>query len=135
MKSRILALAVLCAPVLESSEPIAERPVPKPRPRLYMYQPPPTPEADAEQTQGEPGVVTMEKVEVTESRVGDIPTTVEKPAPKKFTPLGGGRIFSTKIGSLPVDVGVWLKEDILAADARFKPQSTRVDLDLIRIRF
>lgn len=131
----IALLAVFGAPLLEASQPQAERAAPKPRLRLYLYLPNETPAVMAESAQGDPGVVTMERIEVTESRVPAVPDRIEPKQVKRFTPTEGGRIFSGRLGKLPVDVGFWPTENILAADSRFKPQPTRVDLDLIRIRF
>jgi hypothetical protein len=86
-------------------------------------------------TSAEPTPLMMPKVVVADSKLPAGPSTAPDPEPTRFSPLRGGPVFSGKVGSLPLQVGVWPWYDILAADAKLKPPRTRVDFELLRIQW
>ena len=58
-----------------------------------------------------------------------------EPDPGKFTLLDGGRFFTTKLGTLPVEVGMWTPREIMPETAKFRPQKTHAEFDFLRLKF
>ena len=131
--AQLVLLLVSALPLLGGEPSAAPRAVPQPRVRLQ----PSAQGAGAQLESGRavPKAVTMDKMVVAETKLPTEPLTAPEPERTRFSPLHGGPIFSGKIGTLPVSVGLWPWVDVLAKDSRFKSQKTRVDLEVVRISF
>ena len=110
-------------------------PAPQPRPRLSS----PAPAASSKEIDP-PLPATHPIVVMGKYIVRDTPVVEGAPKPvereqHKFSWLDGGPMWSGKAGSTPVDVGLWRPIDILPETAQFRPQQTRADFGILRIKF
>ncbi len=105
---------------------------PQPRPRLQL-----TAEqavTPAKQPTPVSGVVTLEKMTVTESRV---PTTVprrQEPEPTRFTWQSGGPLAEGKLGGAPLTFGLWAKQDLFAEETKYAEPRAQVEFELVRLK-
>ena len=105
---------------------------PQPRPRLQLT----AEQAAAPVRQPTPatGVVTLEKMTVTESR---LPTTVprrQEPEPIKFTWQSGGPLAEGKLGGAPLSFGLWAKPDLFAEETKYAEPRAQVEFELVRLK-
>ena len=77
----------------------------------------------------------MDKVVVTDSKLPGTPNQRVEPEPTTFSVTGGGPILTGKIGALPFAIGLWPWVDVMADDAKFKPARSRIDIEIVRIRW
>ena len=85
-------------------------------------------------------LVVMDKFTVTESmRLRDLRTAIARQEQDEsrlhFRPAQGGQFFETKLGRLPVHVGLWEWHDVFAADAKLKPARTTIRVEFLRMKW
>jgi hypothetical protein len=105
---------------------------PQPRPRLQLT----AEQAVAPVKQPTPtvGIVTLEKMTVTESRV---PMTVprrQEPEPTKFAWQSGGPLAEGKLGGAPLSFGLWAKPDLFAEETQYAEPRAQVEFELVRLK-
>lgn len=64
-----------------------------------------------------------------------LPARRVEPEPQRFTLLSGGPVAQEKIGRFPVALGLWSATDVFSEEARFKPQKTRADFEVVRVQW
>ncbi len=128
----ILGLALTVGGYAAEEKP-AEKTAPQPRVRLAPEETVAPAEKPAK-PEAEPTVV-LDKIFVRDSKLPMAPLKAVEPEPDKFSLLGGGPLWTGKFGSLPIAVGLWTPIDIMADDAKFRPQKTRVEMDFLRIKW
>ena len=131
----LLSLALI-SPLL-SAESAATTGI-RPQPRVRLQQSSQGAVAQIEKSvmpAPESGAVMMDKVVVAESKLPTTPNQRVEPEPTKFSITGGGPLMKGKIGPLPFEIGLWPWVDVMADDAKFKPARTRVDLEVVRIKW
>ena len=129
----LLLLAFTAGPMSGADLPSPDRAVPQPRPRLQI---------SAQETlaagyrkAAESGVVTLDKMVVSESKLPAIVPRRREPEPSKFTWQSGGPLSEGKLGNLPADFGLMAHQDLFAEDAAYKPPRAQVEFDLVRAKF
>jgi hypothetical protein len=127
-----VALFVLFTVIAAAAEQSSPRAVPQPRVRLHPS--PQGPVARVEKAANAPVSVMLEKVVVTESKLPQGQSDEVPADPKRFTVSGGGTIFTGRIGDAPYSFGLWPRYDLFWKDSRFKPQKTRVDIEVVRVK-
>lgn len=127
----VILLSLCTVPLGTGSE--AKPPAsPQPRPRLIL-----TPElatARAREAAPETGVVTLDRMTVTESRV---PTSVPRrraPDPTRFTWQSGGPLAEGKLGGAPLSLGLWAKTDLFSEETAFAEPRAQVEFELVRVK-
>lgn len=81
-------------------------------------------------------VVVMDKIVVNgEKLTAPSNTQPPEPEPKKFSLLRGGPMIEGTAGAFTTAVGLWSWTEIFPEDAKFRPQKTRADLDIVRIKW
>ncbi len=129
----LLLLAFTTGSMSGAEAPAANRTVPQPRPRLQISAQE-TIAAGSRKT-AEPGVVTLDKMVVSESKLPAIVPRRREPEPSKFTWQSGGPLAEGKLGNMPVSFGLMLREDLFAEDAKYKPPRAQVEFELVRAKF
>ena len=107
----------------------------KPQPRVRLQQTSQGAVAQIEKPAPESDTVQMDKVVVTDSKLPATPNQRVEPEPTTFSITHGGPIMKGKIGKLPFEIGLWPWTDLMADDAKFKPARSRVDIEIVRIKF
>ena len=136
MKTTAITLLLLAfsAGTMGGAEATApDRAVPQPRPRLKISAQETI--AAGSRKAAEPGVVTLEKMVVSESKLPAIVPRRREPEPTKFTWQSGGPLSEGKLGNLPADFGLMAHQDLFAEDAAYKPPRAQVEFDLVRAKF
>lgn len=132
MRHSTVILISLCALSLGSDGAAKNQASPQPRPRLVL-----TPEqaaAPARKSTVEAGVVTLDKMTVTESRVPASVPRRQAPEPTQFTWQSGGPLAEGKLGGAPLSFGLWAKADLFAEETKFSEPRAQVEFDLVRIK-
>jgi len=125
----------LAAAAFAAEGPPAGSIAPQPRARLVQSAVGVTPQVVITPAPEAKPALVMDKFVVRDSTVpGGVPQRVE-PDPGKFTLLNGGRFFTAKLGTLPVEVGMWTPVEIMPETAKFRAQKTHVEFDFLRIKF
>lgn len=105
---------------------------PQTRPRLVL-----TPEQAAAPTRkaaAEAGVVTLEKMTVTESRVPASVPRRQEPEPTRFTWQSGGPLGEGKLSGAPLSFGLWARADLFAEETKFAEPRAQVEFELVRLK-
>ncbi|MDP3070785.1 MAG: hypothetical protein Q8N18_10875 [Opitutaceae bacterium] len=133
LAATVLVTFALISPLFsaESSAPA----VIKPQARVRLQQTSQGAVAQVEKPAPDPGTVTMDKVVVTDSKLPSTPTRRVEAEPTTFSLTRGGPITTGKIGTLPYEIGLWPWTDVMADDAKFKPARSRIDIEVVRIKF
>ncbi len=143
MKKSIALSVLLCglATLGHAAETLPARATPRPRPRLDPALTGATPIPAREEPNAAPARV-MEKFIVLEDQDQDIPHLgpgdVANPR-KKFTLIGGGRVFVDDSGAARIEGGLWPSvdeadtADELRAEIAGQPVVQRVKLDALRV--
>jgi hypothetical protein len=129
----LLLVAFSAGTMSGADEPAPDRPAPQPRPRLQI---------SAQETiaasswrAAESGVVTLDKMVVSESKLPAIVPRRRDPEPSKFTWQSGGPLAEGKLGNMPVSYGLMARQDLFAEDAAYKSPRTQVEFELVRAKF
>lgn len=128
---RLISLLVLFTGIATAAEQ-AERPVP--RPRVRLQQTPQGPVARIEQSEKVSAPVMLDQVTVTASKLPRAQADEVPSDPKEFSVSRGGTLFTGKAGDAPYAVGLWPSYDLFWKDSRFKPQKTRADIEVVRVK-
>lgn len=130
-------LLVLASPAVAAAANVPVSAQPQPRARLsYTAAVAPTrSEGRATPMESDGSAVQMDKVVVSDSKLPLATTSSVPRPPTTFSVVEGGPVRSVQVGGARVDLGLMASVDILAADAAFKPQKTRADLDVVRVRW
>ena len=107
----------------------------KPQPRVRLQQTSEGAVAQVEKPSSDSNAVLMDKVVVTDSKLPATPNQRVEPEPTEFSLTRGGPIMTGKIGKLPFEIGLWPWTDVIADDAKFKPARSRIDIEVVRIKF
>lgn len=107
----------------------------KPQPRVRLQQTQQGAVAQVEKQVPESSTVLMDKVVVTDSKLPTTPNQRTEPEPTTFSLIRGGPITAGRIGRLPYEIGLWPWTDVMADDAKFKPARSRIDIEIVRIKF
>lgn len=133
MRRSIMILVSLCVLPLTGigAEP-GSRGKPQPRPRLQLS--PEQAVAPARKATPETGVVTLEKMTVTESRVPASVPRRQEPEPTRFTWQSGGPLAEGKLVGAPLSFGLWAKSDLFSEETRFAEPRPQVEFELVRVK-
>lgn len=126
-----LVLVVAAATTYAADRP-PERLEPQPRVRLIQTPVGAVAQKQPVVTPGPP--VMLQKVEVSEKKLPQNPSDETPSDPKEFSLAGGGTLFIGELRGAPAAVGLWPRYDLFWKDARFKPQKTRVDIEVVRVK-
>jgi len=129
----LLLLAFSAMTMSGAETPAPDRAVPQPRPRLQISAQE-TIAASSRKT-AESGVVTLEKMVVSESKLPAIVPRRRDPEPAKFTWQAGGPLAEGKLGNMPLSFGLMLHQDLFAEDSAYKPPRAQVEFELVRAKF
>lgn len=132
MRYGTVFLISLCALSLGSDGAAKDQTTPQPRPRLVL-----TPEqaaAPARKTAPETGVVTLDKMTVTESRLPASVPRRQAPEPTRFTWQSGGPLAEGKLGGAPLSFGLWAKADLFAEETKFADPRAQVEFELVKLK-
>ena len=136
MKNTVITLLLLffTGGTLSGAEaPAPDRPAPQPRPRLQISARETI--AASSRKAAESGVVTLDKMVVSESKLPAIVPRRREQEPSKFTWQSGGPLSEGKLGSMPVSFGLMAHQDLFAEDSAYKPPRAQVEFDLVRAKF
>jgi hypothetical protein len=107
----------------------------KPQPRVRLQQTSHGVAARVEKPSPDSSTVLMDKVVVAESKLPAAPNQRAEPEPATFSLTRGGPIMTGKIRTLPFEIGLWPWTDVMADDTKFKPARTRIDIEVVRIKW
>lgn len=132
MRYGTVILLSLCAVLLGTGSEAKPPASPQPRPRLVL-----TPEqaaAPARKAAPETGIVTLDRMTVTESR---LPASVPRrraPDPTRFTWQRGGPLAEGKLGGAALSLGFWAKTDLFPEETAFAEPRAQVEFELVRVK-
>jgi hypothetical protein len=64
-----------------------------------------------------------------------LPARPMQPEPERFSLQHGGPVVQEKLGQFPIALGLWSSTDAFSEEAKFKPQKTRADFDVARVKW
>ncbi|MEY4939048.1 MAG: hypothetical protein RIQ93_783 [Verrucomicrobiota bacterium] len=133
-QSTAAAFALLVAALpLFGVEPALSSTTPQPRVRLPQTAHSVDAAVDArDKTPAGTEAVMMDRMVVGTSPLPARPTAVE---PREFSLLFGGPVVQQKMGHYPVALGLWSAAEAFSEEARFKPQKTRADFEVVRVKW
>ncbi len=114
--------------------PQASHVQPQPRLRLVQNSAIAAHQGDSIATSAPPSAVVMDKFVVRDAPLPGVPQPVQ-PEPGNFSLLEGGGFFTTKLGSLPLELGIWTPVQLMTETAKFRAQKTNAEFDLLRLKF
>ncbi len=79
--------------------------------------------------------VTLEKVEVSESKLPAPPRQLSEEDRSRFSIVDGGPFYTTKKGKFEISIGIWRHAEVFKEDAAFKAPKMQAEFDLLRIKW
>lgn len=131
---RVLLIGVLALGGWNTTGVLWAAASPQPRVRLHREASGPVAKVEQSPTASDVAPVVAEKYVVRDSKLPSPPRPLHEEKRTSFSPREGGPLFIKTSEGFDLSIGLWNHVELFGDEARFKPQETHAEFDLLRAK-